>query len=91
MIDLLGGKYMTIQDFLDNTDDKELIDLCKECEIWKKTGKLPDGKFNEFCGYVAAMCYDKRQLEDYVLSEALKRFKDIVPILMKKYPEQFIK
>ena len=87
MIDLLGGKYMTIQDFLDNTDDKELIDMCKECEIWKTTGKLPDGKFNEFCGYVAAMCYDKRQLEDYVLSEALKRFKDIVPILMKKYPE----
>ncbi len=30
-------------------------------------------------------------LEDYVLREALNRFKDIVPILLKKYPEQFIK
>lgn len=35
------------------------------------------------------MCDDKRQLEDYVLSEVLNRFKDIVPILLKKYPGQF--
>lgn len=82
---------MTIQDFLDKIDDNELIEMCKECDICKRTGKLPDGKFKEFCDYVAAMCYDKRQLENYVLSEALNRFKDIVPILLKKYPGQFLK
>lgn len=82
---------MTIQDFLDKTDDSELIEMCKECDIWKGTGELPDGKLKEFYGYVSAMCYDKRQLEDYVLAEALNRFKDIVPILLKKYPERFLK
>lgn len=82
---------MTIKDFLDKTDDNDLIEMCNECDIWKRTGKLPEGKFEEFCGYVAAMCYDKRQLEDYILSEAFNRFKDVVPILLKKYPEQFIK
>ena len=82
---------MTIQDILDNTDDNELIEMCKECDVWKKTGELPHKKFDEFCGYVEDMCYDKRQLEDYVLKEALNRFKDIVPILLKRYPGQFIK
>ena len=82
---------MTIQDFLDRTDDNDLIAMCKDCDIWKKTGELQHGKFEEFCGYVNAMCYDKRQLEDYVMSEALKRFKDIVPILLRRYPGKFIK
>lgn len=82
---------MTVQEFLDRTDDKELIEMCKECEMWVQTGICPNGKFEALYNRVETFCCDKRDLEDYVLREALNRFKDIVPILLKRYPKEFVK
>ena len=82
---------MTVQEFLDRTDDKELIEMCKECEAWSQTGICPKGRFEEFYNHVNTACNDKRDLEDYVLREALNRFKVVVPILLKRYPREFVK
>lgn len=82
---------MTVQEFLDKTDDKELIEMCKECEMWAQTGICPDGRFEELYNRIETVCCDKRDLEEYVLREALNRFKDIVPILLKRYPKEFVK
>lgn len=82
---------MIIQELLDRTNDKELIEMCKDCETWTQTGICPNGRFEEFYNSVNTVCNDKRDLEDYVLREALNRFKDIVPILLKRYPREFVK
>ena len=66
---------MTVQEFLDRTDDKELIEMCKECEMWVQTGICPNGKFEALYNRVETFCCDKRDLEDYVLREALNRLK----------------
>lgn len=35
--------------------------------------------------------YNERDLEDYMLKEALRRFGDVVPILLKNFPREFVK
>lgn len=82
---------MTIQEYFDNLGDKELIEMCKECDSWKKTGKLEHATFSKFYEEIEHMQPDKRQAEDYLLSEAFERFKDIVPILLRRYPHEFIR
>lgn len=82
---------MSIQEILNEINDEELITLCQECEIWKQTGIRPDGKFEELYRCVGSICCDKRDLEEYIFQEALKRFGNIVPILLKRYPREFIK
>lgn len=50
-----------------------------------------DGRFEELYNRVETVCSDKKQLEDYVLREAFNRFKDIVSILVKRHPKEFVK
>lgn len=81
---------MKIHDVLKLTTDFRIIEMCKECEQWKKSGILPDGEFKSFCEDIKNIINDKKQIEDYVFLEALDRFKDISKILFLKYPYEFI-
>lgn len=81
---------MSVQEYLNKLSDTDVISACINYETWKKSGKLPDGELKSFIEW-GGCTYNGRDLEKYMLEEALRRFKEVVPILLKNFPSEFIK
>lgn len=83
-------RIMSAKEYLNNLSDKQIMAACKDSTKWKTSGILPEG---ELCNFIkwGGCTYDPRDLEKFVLKECLDRFGKIVPILLKEYPDQFIK
>ena len=78
-------------DYFNDIDDKELIDLCNNIYNWRYV----DGKIKENC-IVQKMCEkfgwtSLREIEEFAVSEAHRRYGNITLLLLKDHPNYYLK
>jgi hypothetical protein len=72
--------------------DSDLIQICKEIYIWRKTGDLKlDGLFKKFFDeHEKDFISNIRNCEDDLIIESHKRYEDMVKLLFISQPNMYI-
>ena len=78
------------KNFASYLSNDELIKVCSEVLEWKhRSGRLPEGSILKKLANEAHM--EIRDAEEEIISEAHKRFKDVVLLLMSEDPYKYLK
>lgn len=81
---------MNTKSFASSLSNDDLIKVCSEVLRWKHTtGCLPEGSILKKLADEAHM--EIRDAEAEIISEAHKRFKDVVLLLMSEDPYKYLK
>jgi hypothetical protein len=82
--------YGEMENFVMNMDDKKIIDICENIYYWRETGTLGEGTVLSKLAKESNFP-DVKMIETLVISEAHTRYKNLVLLLMKDMPSNYMK